>query len=89
MQISTKEKQAGAIEESQEQLEEAEELFKHMELEVDKMDRDHKTSYQAKLRKYKADLEEAKRKVSKMEYEMKQQANKETAMGAYFFQDSK
>ena len=84
MQISTNERQAGAIEESKEQLEEAEDLFKQMELEVQPMKSTEKTSYQAKLRKYKADLEEAKRKVNKMEFEAKQRMNKETVMGVNY-----
>ena len=84
MQISTNERQAGAIEESKEQLEEAEDLFKQMELEVQPMKSTEKTSYQAKLRKYKADLEEAKRKVNKMEFEAKQRMNKETIMGVNY-----
>ena len=82
MHISTKEQQKGAIDEATEQLEAADDLFKQMEQEVIDMHGSEKTSYQAKLRKYKADLEEAKRKVNKMEYDNRLKSNKETAMGA-------
>ena len=84
LQISTKEKQAGAIEESQEQLEEAEDLLKQIELETVSMKPNEKTPYQLRLKKYKEDLEEAKVKVAKMEHQHKFQMDKETAMGGYY-----
>ena len=89
LQISTKERQAGAIEESKEQLEEAEDLLKQIELEVISMNSAAKASYQERLKKYKADLQDAKIKVSKMEYQYRVQSNKETAMGGYYDEENK
>jgi vesicle transport through interaction with t-SNAREs 1 len=83
LQISTKEKQAGAIEESREQLEEAEDLLKQMELEIVSMNPSAKATYQQRIKKYKDDLEEAKIKVEKMEHQHKFRIDKETAMGGY------
>ena len=89
LQISTKERQAGAIEESREQLEEAEDLLKQMELEIVSMNTSAKATYQQRLKKYKEDLEATKIKVSKMEYQYKLQMNKETAMGGYYNEENK
>lgn len=89
LQITTKERQAAAIEESQEQLELAEDLLKQMELEVISMDLSSKPTFQQRLKKYKENLETARTNVSKMEYQYKLQMNKETAMGGYFNPEDK
>lgn len=89
LQITTKERQAAAIEESQEQLELAEDLLKQMELEVISMDLSSKPTFQLRLKKYKENLETARTNVSKMEYQYKLQMNKETAMGGYFNPEDK
>ena len=84
MQLSTKERKTAALEESKEQLFEAEDLLKQIDHEIGLITGQNKQIYQMKLTKFKQDLEEARIKVSKMEYQCKLNLNKETAMGWYY-----
>ena len=84
LQLSTKERKAAALEESKEQLAEAEDLLNQMDHEIVSINGPNKQIYLQKIKKLKQDFEDTKIKVSKMEYQCKLNINKETAMGWHY-----